>query len=347
MARTIFTVLFTLFFLNAMAQEQGDEGYGFNLYVLAKGKMKKAENIPDFAWRIKKSYPYKIREFTFPSVYMDNSAPIFKSAAEEILSSIPENRRKNAVVVSGAVFEYVEKSISGRQVTYEFTDNHHRVYFSALQALNEKRASEIEKCRLCVALLRLLDIPARTVYRQGRYVVEYYLLPLAEKGKGGWHIRELGMEGAVLSRFFVPPDWHALDSSELLNESWKEPLILARTGQRSRFFAGNNETVAAEFFASVSEAGAVFEESAAPDSGIFCEVRETSYEAKLPAGVKSAAVEIALPFNLADDYKTIKYSVKAASSGIEVKAKWPQTRIKQAQDGMIYSLPVSISLKED
>jgi hypothetical protein len=332
-----------LFFAVAAAEEvQGTivpGKYSFKLYVLAKGVMKKNTARPDFGWRIIKAFPLKVKEFTYPAPYMDYNAQEFKVAAGNILESITEVRRKNAVRVADAVFDYINTSITDRQVTDETTDNPHKVYYSALQSLKAGTGNNLEKCRLAVAMLRYFFIPARIVTRAGGYEVEYYIQPLAEKGKGAWHLYGFNGNSPAAESFFEPADWHPVDAAELLREEWKSPMFIKLIEQK-RTYIGADDAEAQAVFMALTATGKPVDEAVKPEKGGFQVIDELSYELWLNPGTQETVAEFTLPFNIPDDFKTIKYAAVTGDKRLSVKSKWPQTKTKPSQEGIIYILPV-------
>jgi len=314
--------------------------YNFKLYILAKGTMKKNTIMPDFGWRVLNAFPLKVREFTYPAPYMDSGAQEFKAAADDILNSIAEPRRKNAVRVADAVFEYINTGITARQANEETAETSHKVYFSALQVFKAGAGNNLEKCRLAVAMLRYFSVPARIVNREGGYEVEYYLQPLAEQGKGAWYLYDFEGKGPGGTEFFVPPDWHPVDARELLREEWESPMFIKLTGQK-RSYAGADDAGAQAAFAAITGTAENLTVTVKPVQGIFYVVDELAYELWLPDGTFEAKAEFTLPFNIPDDFKTIKYFIMSDDKNLQVKAKWPQTKNKPMQEGVIYTLPVS------
>lgn len=325
------------------------EKYNFKLYVLAKGRMKKTPVRPDFGWRVLKAFPLKVREFTYPAPYMDPAAPEFKAAAENILNSIDVQRRKNAVRVADAVFDFISASITARAVTEEIAESPGRVYYSALQCLNNMAGSTLEKCRLAVAMLRYFLVPARIISRDGGYEVEYYIQPLTEQGKGAWYVTGFDSAGQELEEYFVPADWHPIDAKELLREQWAAPMFV-KLKQQKRNYITDDDAGAIAVFTALTEAGKAAEQNVRPKKGGFHVIDELLYELWLPAGVTEAKAEFTLPFNLEDqldikdDFKTVKYFAVTDDERLAVKSKWPQTKTKPSQEGIIYTLPVSFTV---
>lgn len=342
---TLYAALFVLFAPLLFAGEPEavtpTAKYSFRLYVLAKGEMKKNIERPDFGWRVLSTYPLKVKEYTYPAPYLDNSAPEFKSACDAILASIAEPRRKNAVKVADAVFDYVNLSITARDVNEEIADSPHRVYFSALQVLKEGNGDNFEKCRLATAMLRYFTIPARIVERDLHYEVEYYIQPLSEKGKGGWYLKDF--EGIVTGaeEYFIPALWHPVDAKELLREEWASPMFLERTKAQWSYMGGG-ETQAVEAFEALTRTGKNALPEFYPDKkGTFYVIIETDYTLWLQEGMTEARAEFTLPFNIPDNFKTVKYYAVSTDERLGVKSKWPQTKTKPSQEGIIYTLPVS------
>jgi hypothetical protein len=83
-----------------------------------------------------------------------------------------------------------------------------------------------------------------------------------------------------------------------------------------------------------------------PEAGaVFYELITRDYELWLQPGQKEAKAEFTLPFNLPDGIRTVKYTVESTDARLAVRAKWPQTRTKPAQEGILYTLPVAFTVK--
>jgi len=164
MRKTAVFAVLCFFVCSAAAAEDNIRTYRFKFYTAAEGKMVTGPVRPNFGYRIMSTFPLHVKEFTFPAPYIDHNHPrIKKTAEEEILTRIVEWRQKNAYHIVNAVYDYIANNIDDREVIPEVKDNLHKVYYSGVRVLREKRGNNLEKCRAAVALLRYFTIPARMV----------------------------------------------------------------------------------------------------------------------------------------------------------------------------------------
>jgi hypothetical protein len=210
--------------------------------------------------------------------------------------------------------------------------------------LKEGKGNSLEKCRLAAAMLRYFTVPARIVEREGRYEVEYYIQPLAESGKGAWYLKDFDGLPPAADAFIVPVSWHPVDAKELLSEEWTTPMFI-KLKQQKRTYITADDAEAMSVFAAITETAQSVSDYGKPKRGKFNVIDELEYELWLPNGVYEAKAEFILPFNLEDqldikdDFKTVKYFVKTGDERLVVKARWPQTKTKPSQEGIIYTLP--------
>jgi hypothetical protein len=141
----------------------------------------------------------------------------------------------------------------------------------------------------------------------------------------------------------VPADWHPVDAKELLSQEWTSPMYIKEKRYSRDFLSADDAGAQTSFVALTGITGAAknIESSARPKSGAFYVIDEHEYELWLNGGTPEVKAEFTLPFNIRDDFKTIKYAVVSEDISLTVKAKWPQTKNKPLQDGVIYILPIS------
>jgi hypothetical protein len=335
--------------ITASAAPAPAEKYKFTAYLLIKETMKKNYPKPDFGWRVLAAFPLRVREFTYASPFIDYSPAAFKNAENNVLSGIDEPRRKNAMRVSEAVFNYIDASITAREAPEEPAGSAHKAYMTALQVLKGGTGNSLEKCRLAVAFLRYFTIPARMVQWSDVYAVEYFLQPLDNKGRGRWYIRDFDGKNNDAPDHILPADWHPIDAKELLNVEWSGEMSIRRTGVKNEFLAPDEAPATGEYEA-VSGGQKELTPTAAPESGDFFLLKKIEYELTLSPGTTGAQAIFTLPYRNPDNYnpencKTVKYLVKSGGSRLEIRMKWPHTTIKPAQDGILYTLPVTFTIK--
>ncbi|MCX8093290.1 MAG: hypothetical protein N3E50_03900, partial [Candidatus Goldbacteria bacterium] len=215
------SVLFLMFFLIKsiiFSYEYNFNKYKFEVYYLIKGQMKKNKERPNFGWRILKTFPLSVKEYTFTSQYYDYNSTEITELANKINENLKESRQKNAIHIADEIFRYIQNNISDREIIKEIKDNPHKIFFSYRQVLKEQKACDVEKCRLAITLFRYFTIPARMVYINNHYAVEYFIMPL--KGKGDWYLMDFYNNENIESENTIPVYWHPLDCRELLNEMW-------------------------------------------------------------------------------------------------------------------------------
>ncbi|HDQ25546.1 MAG TPA: hypothetical protein ENN43_02235, partial [bacterium] len=106
MRKGIFAAVLILWIPLCCFAESGTEvkKYDFSFYMLIQSKSLKRAERPDFGYRLMKTFPLKVKEFTFPAPYLDYNARGFKEKTEEvILGHLSEARKKNAVRVADSI----------------------------------------------------------------------------------------------------------------------------------------------------------------------------------------------------------------------------------------------------
>ena len=324
--------------------------YDFRMYLLVKGRMIKKPPRPNFGYRILKTFPLRVKEFTFSAPYLVHlSKTIEEKAPEAVLSGIKEWRQKNAYHIANRVFEFVNNGIKERDAVQELSQNPHKLYRSGVRTLMEGEGNNLEKCRLAVSFLRHFTIPARIVYAGDHYAVEYFIRPL--EGESGWFIMDFtGREEPEEGEIIEPVHWFPLDSKELLAEEWDGPEVYIRKKKVKNVYYTDKDKVLADF-EKASENGAEIENNEKIEKKFFL-IKIIDYEIWMKQGMSeenSAKITFTLPFNNRDTFKkgsdrgtfvTAKYSVKPLSGGLKLKYKRTTTRINPPQVGLVYRLPV-------
>jgi len=334
---------FLLFFTIAVSASA--EEHIFSFYLLIEGKSAKQAQLPDYGARSLKAFPLRVKEFTFSSPYYAYEGVSFiKQAGEEVLASLPEKRRSNAVYVAAAVYSYITSTVQDAPANYLITDNFHKTYKTGLYALKDKSGNLPEKCRAAVALLRSFTIPARIVYFEGRYAVEYYLKPL--KGDSVWAVMDFTEDSP--EEHTRPVEWQPVTAGELLNEELNSGEAMLKTKEITEmYFIDKAEAV--DFFTKIKEGAAVPANNEMP-KGKFHLIRKTDYSIQTGVSVTSQApceIEFTMPFNDRDTFnpgapyfRTYDFFVNPGGSALKIYYKRAHTRVNPPMDGRVYSLPV-------
>lgn len=313
--------------------------YSFKILVLAHGSAQPQKEKPEFAWRVLKAYPLKIKEYAFDARYYGSTYPAVKAVCDKIIAAIPEKRQKNGVVVSRAVFDYVSAEIAPAPLPEGLSADPHAIFRTALTAIKDKQACLQERARLAVALLRCAGLPARSVYKNGAYAVEYYLKPLDKEGS--WHTEEF-MAG---TGFDTPAAWYPLDQKEQLNETWKDTPVMLR--QVSYTAVAVEAGKGQELFDRAAEGKAMLKDLKGQTAAkSYDAVIETIYELEA-AEIPGQKVEVVfnMPFNLRDDFKTSAYKVLTEDKRVKIYFKRTHTKANASQHGILYTLPVTFTLE--
>ncbi|MBN2754779.1 MAG: transglutaminase domain-containing protein [Candidatus Goldbacteria bacterium] len=339
-----FTAAIVIFVFTAILPLTAKE-YPFSVYFLIEGKSVKPAAMPDYGARVLSSFPLRVKEFTFSSPYYAyQGTSMMKEFGDEILESISEKRRANSVYVSDAVYSYITATVQDAPDKYEMTSDLHKINRSGLFVLRDKSGNLLEKCRAATALLRSFTIPARIVYYEGHYAVEYYIKPL--KGNSVWAVMDFTEDKK--ERHMGPVEWQPVSLKELLNEE-------INTGEASLKTAGVTQV----FFTEKAEAMDVFSKLKAGDitlvsnempEGKFYLIRKTDYIIEPGVSVTAKApceIEFTMPFNDRDTFnpgapyfRTFEYYVSTEDKSFNIQYKRAHTRVNPPMDGRVYSLPV-------
>jgi len=336
-----YLIIIFLFFISALfSQDENINKYKFEVYYLIKGQMKKNKARPDFGWRILKTFPLSVKEYTFTSQFYDYNSNDIKEIASEITKELTEARKKNGVYIADAIYKYINENIETREIIKEIKNNPNKIYFSYRQVLNEKKACDVEKCRLAITLLRYFTIPARMVYINDHYAVEYFIMPL--KGKGDWFLMDFTEKDVPWQEYVFPVSWHPLDCKEVLNENWNNTCAVYSVDIKN-IFLPNDEQEAENIYNQITTSAKGIDDilsGETPDKGKFIMLKRIIYELWIPDNQKNTKVVFILPFNAVNFFRTKYWYVRSIDEGLELKMKRIHTEVKPPQEGMIITLPV-------
>ncbi len=329
--------------------EEGIERHSFSVYVMCKHSGLNKRKLPEYGFTGIKSFPLKVKEYTFSARYMDKMNDKIKLQAEKLQLSLPEKHRKNAVYLADAVFGYIRDNISSRYAAPVLAENLHKAYYGAHEVLEKKQGNALEKARLAVALMRSYQIPARISGYRGSYAVEYYIKPM--KGKGEWHVMIPDSECLTCNSgynydFEEAVEWYPVDKNELLYVELKEGKAFFEVkGTEDKCVYGGDEQIIKIFDDYVS--------GIEPASLTVCAkksflIRRYDFDIYIPEKYEQKIkADITLPFNNRDILKTGeeglfvtgRYAVKT-QKGLKAAYKRAHTRQNPPQDGMVYYLTV-------
>ncbi len=345
MRKIFYLIIIFLFFINGLfSQEENINKYKFEVYYLIKGKMKKNKERPNFGWRILKTFPLSVKEYTFTSQFYDYNSEEIKELSQEIIKKLSASRQKNAIHIADKIYEYISENIKDRQISKEIKATASRVYFSYRQVLKEKQGCDVEKSRLAVTLFRCFTIPARMVYVEDHYAVEYYIMPL--KGKGEWFLMDFIDNEQQKKEYSFPVYWHPLDCKELLNEYWDNNCYIDKLDVKN-IFLSNDEIDAESKYNDITNSVKSFDEiqtGAIPEKGEFILIKKILYELWLPADRINAKVNILLPFNAVSFFRTKYWYAKSLDKRLEIKMKRIHTEVKPPQEGMLITFPLEFKI---
>ena len=351
--RRFLAVLFILVFSAVQAQEAADtpaapeiKNETIKFMYLAKVRAHTPYKQPEFGWRVESSFPLRAKEFLREASHINFSDKGIQEACAAVEEKYDANRRKNAVNIVKGVREFITENISSRQPAPAPSKSRRSSYYTAAKVLSEKQGNDIERCRLAVAMLRYMKIPAQTVGLGGSYDVEYFIKPL--QGDTGWYL--MGLTDSApheYGKYVEPIEWYPITADELLDEEWEGGgLFLERVSMKSgRFesdFAGAKEV----FDRAAAEGYPADMDGATVSAREYYVLREVEYRVYY----ENDAFEInfTMPFNNRDTFKkgvergTFKAAAYLAATGPGLKASYKRahTFAKPPQEGMIYYLPV-------
>ncbi len=330
---------------------EGCGKYTFKFRLLLKVNKAKNYDRPIFGYRLMKTFPLRVKEFTFPGRHMEyrNSA-IKDKAAPAVIKDIVEWRRKNAYHIANAVYDFINNNIKDREIVEEPARSSHLMYYSNVKTFIKKKGSTLEKCRLAVSILRYYTIPARIVYWKDRYVVEYFLRPL--KKKNGWFIMDFTGEYAPEKDYIEPVAWYPLDAKELLNEEWEGENIFLKQIKTDNYYIAGGRAEAEEGFKKLAEENKYPAAGSVPGKKYFS-IKEIKYEIWLDKNMdKETEIIFTMPFNSRDTMKkglnrgtmkTMAYDLKPISKNLKIRFKRAHTKINPPQRGLVYTLSVKFS----
>ncbi len=346
------TVLFLIFFCTAVYAQDTEANKAqiksgeITLTYLAKIKAHLPYKQPDFGWRVESSFPTRVREFLLEASHINFSDKGIQEACAAIEEKFDVNRRKNAVNIVKAVKEFINENINDRVPVAEPSKSRRSSYYTAAKVLAQKEGNDIERCRLAVAMLRHMKIPAQTVGLGGAYDVEYFIKPL--QGDTGWYL--MGLTDAApheFGRFVEPVEWYPITASELLDEEWEGGgLFIERISMKSGRFDADLKGAKEFFDKSLEEGYPVDLDGATVSARDYFVLREIKYRVYFEQD--KFEINFTLPFNNRDTFKkgiergTFKVAAYSLTTGEGLKAiyKRAHTFAKPPQEGMIYYLPV-------
>ncbi|MCE5299690.1 MAG: hypothetical protein LLG37_02295 [Spirochaetia bacterium] len=318
--------------------------YTLKTFYLIKGQAVQKDKVPPNAVRNLKSYPLKVREYTFPAPGMDYSPALFKAAGDAILALMQPGDRDNAAAIALAVADFTLNSIQARGEEAVISDNPHAAHKTALAVLTDGAGTNLEKCRLACALLRYFTVPARISSWKDRYVVEYYLKPASgTKIEPAWHVMDLTGRYDTEGEKTEPVAWHSIKAGELLEVQWEDVQMAVKKMQVNNYYIDGNEAEVRAAYDGLCE-GKAPDFAVNTSSASFYLVKETAYEITFGQGVTRAAVELVMPFNESKPFKTIKFFAVSASQGMKVSFKRSHTSINPPNSGLVYTLPVAFEI---
>jgi hypothetical protein len=321
------------------------QGYKFSVCYLIEGKSVKPAVPAEYGARRLNAFPLRVKEFTFSSPYYAyEGTSLMKEFGDQILASLPEKSRGNAVRVAGAVYSYITSTVQDAPDNCEITSDLHRINQSGLFVLRSKNGNLIEKCRAATALLRSFTIPARIIFYEGNYAVEYYIKPL--KGNSSWVVMDFTDENK--DRHTGPVEWQPVSLKELLNEEINSGEAYLKTAGMTQVFF-EEKTEAEDMFNRLKTDNVTLVSNEMPQ-GKFYLIRKTDYIIQMPVSATAEAlceIEFTMPFNDRDTFnpgapyfRTFGYYVFSGDSNLKIQYKRAHTRVNPPMDGRVYSLPV-------
>ncbi|MEI7543074.1 MAG: hypothetical protein WCJ94_07480 [bacterium] len=322
-----------------IASMDNTETVQFTAFILIQGGLEKKTIVPNFAYRQLKSYPLKVREFLKNIQYSGYSKADFKLKAEEIVATMTDKSKKNAVLVAKAVCDYINLSITASPELAISGLTQADCYATPLNVINIGKGNLIEKNRLAVQLLRYFDIPARMAYWSDHYVVQYFLKPLeTEKISQAWHIMDFTNQYDKLEGKIEPVSWHAVTAKELYNVNWKGETISLDITKVKNTHMEITEGEALALFTNL-ERGNVYAMEDNPTLTRYYLLKEITYSMNIPKSLNKLVIELILPFNETQPFKTLKYYVKIYGNAKAI-CKRTHTMINPPNRGIVYTLPV-------
>lgn len=311
----------------------------FTAFFLIQGGYEKKPIIPNFAYKQLKSYPLKVREFLKKSKYTGYLTADFKLMAEDIVANMTVKEKKNAVLVAKEVFDYINLSITASTEDVAAGLTQADCYGLPLSVMKAGKGNLIEKNRLAVELLRYFDIPARMAFWSDHYVVQYFLKPLeTEKISQAWYIMDFANEYDKLKGRIEPISWHSVNSKELFNENWKDVVLNLDIIKVKNTHMEINEGEALALFTNL-ERGNVYAMEDNPSLKRYYLLKEITYSMNIPKKTNKIVIELILPFNETQPFKTLKYYVKTVGN-VKAACKRTHTMINPPNRGIVYTLPV-------
>ncbi len=320
----------------------------FKLYLLIKGSLVKKPPYPEFAYRVSKAYPLKVREYLKKSKYIDFSPKDFAGKAGATIAGLNESGKKNAVAVAEEVFEYVSLSITASDEGFTPALTHQDCFAMPADVMNSGKGGNVEKCRLAAALLRYFLIPARMAFWDDHYVVQYFLKPLeTEKVQMDWHIMDFTGAYDKSPGKIEPVEWHPVRAQELLGEEWENENLAVKVISVKNTRMEINEAEALALFTNI-------ERGIEPDTpgntalANYFLLKEIDYEMTMPGGSKTINMEFTLPFNESKEepFKTVEYEYYIKTGeGLKAALKRTHTMVNPPNNGLVYTLPVEFTLE--
>lgn len=353
--RRIFLIIFLLTFTSAQAQDAAatpvDESIPvknetITFMYLAKVKAHMPYRIPEFGWRVESSFPVRVKEFLLEASHVNFSDKGIQEACAAIEGSFDASRRKNSLNIVKAVREFINENIKERVPEAVPSKSRRSSYYTAAKVLAQKEGNDIEKCRLAVAMLRHLKVPAQTVGLGGSYDVEYFVKPL--EGDTGWYL--MGLTGAApheYGKYVEPIEWYPITADELLDEEWQGGgLFMERVSMKSGRFESDYEAAKAVFDKAAAEGYPADMDGATVSAREYYVLREITYRVYYEKD--NFEIDFTMPFNNRDTFKkgvesgTFKAAAYMLSTGPNLRASYKRahTFAQPPQEGMIYYLPV-------
>jgi len=220
-----------------------DVRYGF----LAAAAFQEREDVPEGATIPADAfgYPPSVREYLESDAYITSDDPAIRSAASNLLASIPTEDRSDTRAVSWAVYAWVSRTFNhdavfgnGEEAYRDVTSgiwqtiqdggwcwgrNFYDWAYSAAEALDHGSLICVEHAWLCAALLRALNIPARARVGSAQFWAQTTMddgrwIGMSTNG-GSNTYREHGILGAGFGRA-IEPVYTSVTSEPFLHEDW-------------------------------------------------------------------------------------------------------------------------------
>jgi hypothetical protein len=320
-----------------------EQAYHFKFCILAGVSRSAAKSNPASGVREIKLLPMRPKEYIYPSAYFSFTKNIKNTEAAVQLAALPAKDSRNSAILSEAVFKYIRDNIQEQKSERIISDDFHKGRKTGMEVLESKCADNLERCRAAVCLLRYYTIPARIVFYNGDYAVEYFLKPLKSAGK--WIVSPFAGKSAA-DGFADPVEWEPVTGKELLNEEIRKGSALLERGSCVEQSILNRAEAEAKFV-SITAGTAVLE----PNDrlkGKFFIIRETGYSISLTATASAhVKIDFMLPYNDRDmfdqsesGFKTGRFFVTSADPALKIKYKKPSVKKNPPQEGIVYYLPV-------